>query len=363
MGPSRSDDLAEFFGSTVVRARALHRCGVARSTVTHRCRSGGPWQLLLPGTVLLHNGPPTRADRRRAALLYCDDPARDPDRAAGRARRAVLTGLDALELHGLRRIPSPSGPVHVLVPAAVRRSGCGRLLIERTERLPDPGAGRWPLAPVPRAALDFARRSRDRGVVRAVLAEAVQRGLCGVDDLVAELAAGSDRGSALPRAVLAEVGDGVRSSAEAEARELVLGSDLPVPLWNPRLYDSAGRFLATPDAWFDDVGLAWEIDSLEWHLGPAEYAATLERRARLTAAGVHVVHHVPSAVQQRPAEVLAVLRANHARAAARPRPALRVVPAASSGEQRVSGPLGQPRWPSAPLARQGWVGEGAGSWG
>jgi hypothetical protein len=303
-----------------VRARALERIGIARSTITHRCRSDGPWQRLLPGTVLLHNGPPTRADLRRAGLLYCDG-----DRPG--ARRCVLTGLDAVELHGMRNGPAPSGPVHVLVPAEVRRAGRGRLLVERTERLPDPGPGRWPLAPVARAVLDFARNSRDRGVVRAVLAEAVQRGACSPQELAVELAAGSDRGSALPREVLAEIGDGVRSPAEAEARLLARRSGLPVPLWNADLYGPDGRFLARPDAWFDDVAMAWEIDSRQWHLGPAEHAATLERRARLTAAGVLVVQHLPSALRQRPDEVLTDLRRSYAHAAARPRPALRVVPA------------------------------------
>jgi len=98
-------------------------------------------------------------------------------------------------------------------------------------------------------------------------------------------------------------------------------------MWNPRLHDSSGRFVAVPDAWFGDVAMAWEIDSLEWHLGPAEYAATLERRARLMAVGVVVVHHLPSALRRRPAEVLADLRANYAHAARRPRPSLRAVPA------------------------------------
>ncbi|WP_250556468.1 hypothetical protein [Pseudonocardia lacus] len=322
MTPPRIDDVAAFFGSHVVRARALHQCGFARSTVTYRCRSGGPWQLLLPGIVLLHNGPPTRADRRRAALLYCGEREGGPP---GRGCRAVLTGLDALELHGMRRMPSPSGPVHVLVLAEVRRAGCGRLLVERTERLPDPGSARWPIAPVARAALDFSRRSRDRSVVRALLAEAVQRGLCDVPELVAELEAGSGRGSALPREVLAEVGAGVRSPAEAEARALVLRSGLPEPLWNPRLHDERGRFLAMPDAWFGDVGLAWEIDSLEWHLGPSDYAATVDRRNRLMTAGAVVVHHLPRDVRHHPARVLADLRANYARAAQRPLPVLHAV--------------------------------------
>jgi GNAT superfamily N-acetyltransferase len=318
MPTSNVDDLAEFLGSRVVRVQALQQCGLARSSIAYRCRSGGPWQSPLAGIVILHNGPPTRDDHRRAALLYC-----------GRGSEpCVLTGLDALELHGLRNIPRPSGGVHVLVGPHVQRTGLGRVLVERTERLPAPSPGRWPLAPVARAAVDFARRSRERGILRAVLAEAVQRGFCTSADLGAELAAGSRWGSALPREILAEIADGVRSPAEAEARRLLMrGTGLPTPLWNPRLLDSAGRFVATPDAWFDEVGMAWEIDSREWHLGPAEYAATVERRNRLMGAGIVVVHHLPSAIRQAPARVLADLRAGYAQAAQRPRPPLRAVPA------------------------------------
>jgi len=273
--PLRPDELTALCGSTVVLSRQLEALGVARTTTQRRCRAGGPWRSLLPGVVKLSNAPSNRADRRRAALLY-----------AGPG--AVITGADALELHGMQRMPSPSGPVHVLVPADRRRVGAGLVLVERTERLPEPVPGRWPLASLVRAALDFARRSTDRDVVRAVIAEVVQRGLGTPTELGAELRAGSTRGSALPRAVLGEVGAGVRSVAEARARQLLRHSPLPPPLWNPRLYDQTGRLVAVPDAWFDDVGMVWEIDSLEWHLSPADYRRTVERRSTLTGLGVVV---------------------------------------------------------------------------
>jgi hypothetical protein len=55
MSTPDADDLAEFLGSRVVRVSALHRCGLPRSTIAHRCRPGGPWRPLLPGIVLLHH--------------------------------------------------------------------------------------------------------------------------------------------------------------------------------------------------------------------------------------------------------------------------------------------------------------------
>jgi len=305
------DELSDLCGA-VVHVSELERHGIGRRTIAYRCRPGGQWRRLLPGVVLLSNGAPTRNDRRQASLVYA-------------GADAVLTGLDALELHGMRRAPVPSGPVHLLIPADRRRVGAGRVLCERTDRLPVVEPGRWPLAPLPRAVLDFARRCGDRNEVRAALAETVQRGRCTPAKLAAELAAGSQRGSALPRTVLFEISDGVRSVAEAKARVLVQRSGLPRPIWNPRLVDAVtGRFIAMPDAWFDQVGLAWEIDSYEWHLSPDDYDATLARRAAMMAAGITVVHHQPSRVTTQSAAVLDELRRTYAQAALRPRPAVRV---------------------------------------
>lgn len=195
------------FPDRVARIADLEPFGIGQGTTRHRCRPGGPWRRLLPGIVLLHSGPPTRGHHRRAALLYAGE-------------GAVLTALDALDLHGMLRMPQPYGPVHVLIPADRRRLGAGRVLAERTERLPEPAPGEWPLAPIARAALDFARRTRDRNAVRATLAEVVQHQRCTPAELRRELEARSRRGTALPREVLAEIGDGVRSVAEAGAREL-----------------------------------------------------------------------------------------------------------------------------------------------
>ena len=309
--PSRScvlpaDSFAALCGATVVRVDDLMRLGLPRSTIAYRCRTGGPWRRLLPGIVRLENGPPARPERRRAALLYAGE-------------GAVLTGLDALVLHGMERMPQPSGPVHLLIPGERRRGASGLVLAERTDRLPPAVPGRWPLAPIARAALDAARRLAGRDQVRSMLAEVVQRGRCSPADLNAELAAGSGRGTRLPREVLVEISDGVHSVAEANAREIVLRSGLPAPMWNAKLYDRQGHFIAMPDAWFDDVGMALEIDSLEWHLSPDDYARTLERRSAMTAEGIVVIHTLPSKLAH-PAEVIRELRRNHEHAGRRPRP-------------------------------------------
>jgi hypothetical protein len=308
------DDLVAYRGGLVVLVRDLVELGMHRDTIAYRCRPGGPWRRLAPGLVMLRNGPPTRDDRRRGGLLHAG-----PD--------ALIPGLDALELHGLERAPRPSGPVHLLVPTERRRSGYGLVMIERTDRLPAPDPGRWPLAPLHRAVIDAVRRIRERDAVRSVVAEVVQRGLRTPAQLAAELEEGAQRGSRLPREVLREVSAGIRSVAEAKARVLLQRSRvLPRVVWNPEVVDEHGRFLAKPDAWFDDVAMAWEIDSHEFHLSPADHAATLARRSAMTAAGILVVATAPSRITREPRAVLEDLERSHAQAALRPRPRLHALP-------------------------------------
>lgn len=297
----------------VITLRELTELHVPGRTVAARCAPGGPWKRLLPGVVMLCGGTPTEAQRLDAALRYVG-----PD--------AVLTGLTGARLHGLHRLP-PTDRVHVLVPHPRQRATHAYVVVERTTRMPDSvSRDGWPVAPVARAVLDGARRLTDLDTVRAVIAEAVQRGLVHPDELRRELAAGSGRGSALPRRVLAEVSDGVHSVAEAWARALVRRAKLPPMLWNPRVHDANGRFLACPDGWLDDVALAWEIDSYEFHLSPSAYAATLTRRATMTGAGIIVVATLPSRLRTEPDAVLAELLGGYRLARGRLRPPVTVLP-------------------------------------
>lgn len=295
----------------VLSVRELLTLGVAPRTITHRCRPRGPWTRLLPGVVLLGTAPPTRDQQVQAALTYG-------------GRKAVATGRDAARRHGAQLSLAPE--VHLLVPVGRQRKSCGFALLERTGRLPAPvkrGGIGW--APVTRALLDAVRRMQCADEVRAALAGAVQRSLTTPARLLAELDAGSSRGSALPRAVLREeIASGVHSVAEADALRLARRSGLPAPAWNVDVYAPTGRFLARPDAWFDEVALAWEIDSHEFHLSPADHARTLERDAVMAAEGVAVLHTLPSQLRREPQKVLGRLRRAYRQAARRPRPLVRV---------------------------------------
>ena len=129
---------------------------------------------------------------------------------------------------------------------------------------------------------------------------------------------------------MGEVADGVRSVPEARARQLVrLSSRLPLMHWNPTITDSDGRFVLRPDGWMDEVAVAWEIDSLAWHLRPADYAATLARHNRATSLGIIVVHHTPSQLERYGDRCVADLEATYLSALRRPRPNVHMLSAAA----------------------------------
>ena len=232
-------------------------------------------------------------------------------------------GTSACLLHGIRTPQSPR--VHVAIPAGRQIQPAEFTVVERTTRLPVPVLAQvLPCTPAPRAVLDAARRLGTLDAVRSLLADAVQQRRCTPAELRGEIDCGSRRGSALPRMVLTEISDGVRSVAEADARVLWRKTKLPPLLWNATVTDDRGRFLAVPDGWADDVAMAWEIDSYGFHLSPSAYRTTLDRHARMTASGVVVVHTLPTRLRTDARAVLAELRGAYQVASQRERPPLRI---------------------------------------
>ncbi|MGV9292860.1 hypothetical protein [Amycolatopsis sp. NPDC003676] len=293
----------------VVRTAELEELGMSRSSIYRRCLPGGPWRRLLPGVVLLLPCEPDPAQQIEAALLRGG-----PD--------SMVTGLWAARLHGLSQVPEPD-QIHLLVPDRRGVSSVGFTLVERTTRLPQPVVRNGiPVAPAYRAVLDAVRRIRDFDAVRALLAESVQRRRCTLEQLTRELSRGSQRGSALPRRALTALLAGTQSVAEADAWEVWKTTGLPEAEWNVVVTTGTGEFVARPDAWWDDVALAWEIDSRAWHEKWDGYSATLQRNARYAAAGIVVLQTLPIRLRTEPGQVAAELRAAHEAAARRPRPSV-----------------------------------------
>jgi hypothetical protein len=140
-----------------------------------------------------------------AALLYA-------------GRDSLITGSMALMHHSIRSGSAFDGVIDVLVPADRQRLSTGFARLHRTARMPARVCSSGPvrLTLVPRAVADTVRQLTELRDVRAVVADAVQLGRCTVSQLAEELRDGPMKGSAMFRSVLAEVADGIRSTAEGD---------------------------------------------------------------------------------------------------------------------------------------------------
>ncbi|HWG60697.1 MAG TPA: hypothetical protein VG253_03195 [Streptosporangiaceae bacterium] len=216
------------------------------------------------------------------------------------------------------------------MPTPRSRRAASGITVWTTTRMPDrvcvDGAVEFTLPA--RAVADAARQLTSFRDVRAVVADTLQSGACRLHLLEQELAAGPTRHSSWLRKAIAEVGEGIRSAAEGDLRDLICGSSLPTPIFNARL--SLGPCLiAVADAWWPDAGVAAEVDSREWHLSPEDWAATLQRSAAMAAHGIIVLHFTPGQIRTNPdrvvAEIASALRAGCAR------PALRICARPTAG--------------------------------
>jgi hypothetical protein len=278
--PDRLADLLESQYNVISRKQAV-RYGITESQLRHRLRPGGSWQKILPGVYSTQTGTVTPDQRQMAALLHAGP-------------KAVITGATAVRRH---RLDCAGGnDVEVLVPAKSRVKGHGYVRIQRTTRLPGNtlSTRRVVFAPLARAVGDAARAMLKPEEVRALISEALHKSRsCTVEDLIAELNAGPSAGSGQFRSALAEVSEGIRSEAERDLKFCIGRSDLPVPMYNARLYLLDGTFLAMPDAWWPRAGVAGEVDSLRHHILAKDHEETMARRNRMEAADVRVLQFLP----------------------------------------------------------------------
>ncbi len=243
----------------------------------------------------------------------------------------VITGLAALRCHHIR---GPSADfIDVLVPATRQRRDTGFVRLHRTTRMPEAiwQAGPLRYAPPARAVADAVREMTSLRDVRAVVADAVQRNRCKIKDLYAELVAGASTGSVLFREALTDVADGIRSTAEADLKDLLVRSRLPMPLFNASVY-KGDTFIAKPDAWWPELGVAAEVESHEWHMSPEDHAGTLARSRRMGRAQMVVLSFTPKQIRSEPTAVIEEIRGTLEGARGRSPLNLRTVPASENGQ-------------------------------
>jgi hypothetical protein len=81
-----------------------------------------------------------------------------------------------------------------------------------------------------------------------------------------------------------------------------------MPLFNASLYDGDGTFIARPDAWWPEHGIAVEVDSREWHMSPEDHAKTLTRGRRMARHQIVVLRFTPRQIRSEPAQVIDDIR-------------------------------------------------------
>jgi hypothetical protein len=290
-------------GATALQSLATRQCdlvtraqlldlGVDDMTMYRRARSG-LWQRLLPAVYAIHGGQATAEQRRVAAALYSGEGCQ-------------LAGLSALEWYGFRYVPEHDS-IYMLLPHTVRRKSAGFVRIQRTHDL-DKYPRRTDLYQVcspARAVVDASRELHESRPVRAIVAEAVQRGFCELSLLESEIRRAARSRTALVRTAFDEVMHGVRSAPEGDLRFTLRRSRvLPALLWNTPLRTATGATLPTPDGWIADVAIAIEVDSREYHYRPEDWKRTLERHNVLTQHGILVLHFTPAQIRDNPDRVL-----------------------------------------------------------
>lgn len=259
--------------------------GVSRSEWRTAVRKGH-WRPMAHGLVLTRPDPPTRLDWAEAGIALAGP-------------RSALSGWDAVRLRGVGDRHAPARPVLVLTREG-RGHQVGGVLIRRTDRPFDSSmTPSWdlslPLAPVvatARAVADHALWLGSVDAVRSPVAQAVERA-CSFDQLVAELDAGPRQGSGHLRRALADIGEGVRSAAEAVAVDRLRSARVPSFEINVDIVDEHGRLVFVVDILWRRLRAALEIDSREHHYRPLDWERTLRRHNQLTGHRLAVVHRPP----------------------------------------------------------------------
>ncbi|MGW3119043.1 hypothetical protein ACWDBW_18190 [Streptomyces sp. NPDC001107] len=317
--PRPLSHLAEVHRRVLTTAQ-LRAHGVSSADMSEQCRTGGPWQQLLPGVFLLHPGPPTSEERLHAVLMYAaresapgvptQPGAESPHRPV--YAEAMITGLAALTLHGFTSAPPLLSleKIDVLVPRLrrLRSAGCARIV--RTHTLPAPQQVTGvPIAPVPRALADAVSELADAGAVRRLLTEAVRAGHCEPASVVRAL----NQAKLLSRPHVVDAVDSLlaegRAIAEDRLYRMVRDYGLPDPVWNVDLRLPGGPHLGGLDAYWPEQAVAVELDTRAprqdedalW----SEYARKREHLERL---GITVVHITPKKLRDSMEQQAAVVR-------------------------------------------------------
>ena len=256
----------------VVTRRQLLELGVDPRAISRRARSG-QWSRLFRGTYVVGPIAPPRA-REMAAALACGP-------------NALISHRSAAGLWNVFPAPPASDPVDVTVVG--RRSQVSAIQAWGAVSLADDERTRVdgiPVTSIGRTLVDFAAVAPMSDLEGAV-ARAEREGLITPPALDALLARYRRRpGTPALRAVLTRSGGPALVESEAEKiflRDVVRKGDLPAPRTNAEV---GGYRL---DFYWEEHGVAVEIDGFRWHGNRPRFDSDRRRITRLAAAGIQVI--------------------------------------------------------------------------
>jgi hypothetical protein len=212
--------------------------------------------------------------------------------------------------------------MHVLVPAGrIVRGAPPWVAVHRTTRLHTEDVhrvGSPPCTSFPRSFVDAAQWAGSDDGARAVVAAGFQQGKVTYDGIARVLdRMPRARRRALIRSTALDASGGAHSIAEIDFGRLCRRAGFPEPSRQVSRRDASGRQRYL-DVLFEEYGLHVEIDGAQ-HTDPAHWWADQSRQNELWIPGERILRFPAWAVRERPAEVLAQLRAALLTAGWRPR--------------------------------------------
>ncbi|MGZ4593590.1 MAG: DUF559 domain-containing protein [Actinomycetes bacterium] len=259
------------------------------AAVTAALRSHRRWQAPHRTTVVLHNGPLTRAQQFRVASLAAPE-------------GSALWGPSAAELDGLKGYRDET--VHIAMPPGQRRLPLPWVSTHWSTQL-DPRDVHPTAQPrrlrLPRSLLDMASDTRDERRARAIVLAGAQQGLVTVPALTDALTRrGPCRHHALLVETFADIVGGIQSVPEKEFDGIVVVCKLPPPSRQAIRRRPDGRYYL--DAYWEQFGFGVEVDGAQHRL-VSHWDADLDRASEIVAGGVRLLRFSSFSVRHRPQRV------------------------------------------------------------
>ena len=222
-------------------------------------------------------------------------------------RTATVAGASAAALHGSRWLD-------VRLPAELNRAGAADTegIVIRRERLAADEAclvEGIPTTTVARTAFDIGRR---KPLTTAVIRLDALSHATGLDPAeVAELSQrhGGARGVVQLRRALTLMDGGAESPQETRTRLLIIRGGLPPPTTQIVVRDAFGRPFARIDMGWPEYLVGVEFDGAQHWTDPRQRTADIDRYAELSARGWVIIRVSSGLLRDRPAVVLARVRA------------------------------------------------------